>query len=144
MQATIAEYLGKVSFDHGQTVDCLKDQALYHFPGGKVECHAPRSRRGDCNERSLLRRYGAGVKILTMITIEKYTETREETAQSSSSGSMILDGAASAERRLLGIGRWTDERELYSSQSHHDSVRTDQGLGAGAGRNSPDAEIASR
>jgi hypothetical protein len=90
MQATVAEYLGKVSFDHGQTIDCLKDQALYHFSGGKVECHAQKPAR-DCNERSLLRRFGAGVKILSMLTIEKYTETREEASQTSS-GSMILDG----------------------------------------------------
>lgn len=91
MQATIAEYLGHVSFDHGQIMACDKNQALYHAPGGKVECRAQRPAR-DCNERSLLRRFGAGVKILTMITVEKYTETREESAQSSSSGSMILDG----------------------------------------------------
>jgi hypothetical protein len=91
LQATIAEYLGQVSFDHGQNLDCQKNEALYHFPGGKVECHAQKPAR-DCNERSLLRRFGAGVKILTMITVEKYTETREESAQSSSSGSMILDG----------------------------------------------------
>jgi len=91
MQATIAEYLGKVSFDHGRTMDCVKDQALYHAPGGKVECRAQKPAR-DCNERSLLRRFGAGVKILTMITVEKYTETREESAQSFSSGNMILDG----------------------------------------------------
>jgi hypothetical protein len=90
MQATVAEYLGKVSFDHGQTIDCLKDQALYHFSGGKVECHAQKPAR-DCNERSLLRRFGAGVKILSMLTVEKYTETREEASQTSS-GSMILDG----------------------------------------------------
>jgi len=91
LEATIAEYLGHVSFDHGQTMDCLKDQALYHYAGGKVECRAQKAAR-DCNERSLLRRFGAGVKILTMITVEKYTETREESAQSSSSGNMILDG----------------------------------------------------
>lgn len=91
MQATIAEYLGQISFDHGQIMACVKDQALYHSPGGKVECRAQRPAR-DCNERSLLRRFGAGVKILTMITVEKYTEYREESAQSSASSSMILDG----------------------------------------------------
>jgi hypothetical protein len=91
LQATIAEYLGHVSFDHGQNLDCQKAQALYHFAGGKVECRAQKPAR-DCNERSLLRRFGAGIKILTMITVEKYTETREETAQSVSGGSMILDG----------------------------------------------------
>lgn len=91
MQATIAEYLGHISFDHGQIMDCQKNEALYHFAGGKVECRAQKPAR-DCNERSLLRRFGAGVKILTMITVEKYTETREEAAQSTTSGSMILDG----------------------------------------------------
>jgi hypothetical protein len=92
MQVTIADYSGQVSFDHGQTMACLKDQALYHSPGGKVECAAQKPAR-DCNERSLLRRFGAGVKILTMITIEKYTAYREETTQTSSaSSSMTLDG----------------------------------------------------
>jgi len=91
LQATIAEYLGRISFDHGQNLDCLKAQALYHAPGGKVECRAQKPAR-DCNERSLLRRFGAGIKILTMITVEKYTEYREEASQSTSGGSMILDG----------------------------------------------------
>jgi len=72
-------------------MDCQKDEALYHSPGGKVECRVQKPAR-DCNERSLLRRFGAGVKILTMITVEKYTEHREEASQSSSGGSMILDG----------------------------------------------------
>ena len=92
MQYTVADYSGQIAFDHGQTIACLKDQALYHSPGGKVECVAQKPAR-DCNERSLLRRFGAGVKILTMITIEKYTAYREETTQSaSSSSSMTLDG----------------------------------------------------
>jgi hypothetical protein len=89
LQATIAEYLGRISFDHGHILDCRKNEALYHFPGGRVECRAQKPAR-DCNERSLLRRFGAGVKILTMITIEKYTEYREETAQGG--GAMTLDG----------------------------------------------------
>ena len=92
MQVTIAEYFGQISFDHGQIMACLKDQALYHSPGGKVECVAQKPAR-DCNERSLLRRFGAGLKILTMITIEKYTAYREETTQTSTaSSSMTLDG----------------------------------------------------
>jgi hypothetical protein len=42
----------------------------------------------------LLRRFGAGVKILTIITVEKYTAYREEMVESSSSsiGSMTLSG----------------------------------------------------
>ena len=91
LQATIAEYHGQIAFDHGWTLACDKGQALYHHPGGKVECVVQKPAR-DCNERSLLRRFGAGVKILTMITIEKYTAYREETIQSSSASSMSLDG----------------------------------------------------
>ena len=91
LQATIAEFTGQINFDHGQIIACQKDQALYHSPGGKVECRAQKPAR-DCNERSLLRRFGAGVKILTMVTTETYTAYREETVQSASAGSLTLDG----------------------------------------------------
>jgi hypothetical protein len=91
MQATIAEYHDAIAFDHGWTLSCDKGQALYHHPGGKVECLIQKPAR-DCNERSLLRRFGAGVKILSMITTEKYTAYREESVQSSSASSMSLDG----------------------------------------------------
>jgi hypothetical protein len=91
MQYVWAEYAGKITFDHGQTVNCAKADALWHSAGGKVECRPQKPAR-DCNERSLLRRFGAGVKILTMITVERYTDYREETTQSSSAGSLSLDG----------------------------------------------------
>jgi hypothetical protein len=91
MRVTIADYQGEVSFDHGWTMDCDKGQALYHKPGSHVECRAQIPAR-DCNERSLLRRFGAGVKILTMITKERYTAYKEETDQASSVGSMTIDG----------------------------------------------------
>ena len=91
MQATIADYDGHIDFGHGQVLACDKAQALYHSPGGGVECRAQKPAR-DCNERSLLRRFGAGVKILTMITIEKYTAYREETVRSATTTVMSLDG----------------------------------------------------
>jgi hypothetical protein len=91
LQATIADYHGQISFDHGWTMDCAKGDALYRDRGGKLECRAQKPAR-DCNERSLLRRFGAGVKILTMITTEKYTAYREEVIQSSSSSALSLDG----------------------------------------------------
>jgi hypothetical protein len=94
MQATIAVYGGQVDFSHGQTLACAKGDALYHSPGGKVECRPQKPAR-DCNERSLLRRFGAGVKILTMITVEKYTAFREQQTESSSvatGGAISLDG----------------------------------------------------
>jgi hypothetical protein len=98
MQATIGDYSGKADFGHGQTMACAKGDALYHLPptagqgGGQVVCRAQKPAR-DCNERSLLRRFGAGMKILTLVRVETYTAYREETHTSTSSGSVLtLDG----------------------------------------------------
>jgi hypothetical protein len=95
MQYTFAEYKNQVSFDGGQTVTCDKNQALYHSAGGKLECRAQKAAR-DCNERSLLRRYGAGIKVLKMAYTETYTAYRTEWRQASASASaamgMSLDG----------------------------------------------------
>jgi hypothetical protein len=91
LRATIADYTGAVAFDHGWTMDCDKGQALYHAPGGHVECRMQKPAR-DCNERSLLRRFGAGIKILTMITTERYTAYREDSVQGATASSMTIDG----------------------------------------------------
>lgn len=98
MQYTWAEWGGKISFDHGQTVMCDKGQALYHSAGangGGVACRPQKPAR-DCNERSLLRRFGAGVKVVKIVTTETYTAYRTEavaaTATASASAGMSLDG----------------------------------------------------
>ncbi|MFO1015486.1 MAG: hypothetical protein U1E50_17175 [Caulobacteraceae bacterium] len=121
MQVTVAEYNGSsVSFAGGQTLMCAKGEALYHVrsssvsssssngstttesssssatvSGGRMECR-PQAPARDCNERSLLRRFGAGIKILTILITEKYTAYREErvteSSSSSSSSSFSLDG----------------------------------------------------
>jgi hypothetical protein len=97
MQYVIGAYEGLSESNFGgETYVCGKNEALYYAPGaqgGSVTCRPQRPAR-DCNERSLLRRYGAGVKILTMLTTEKYTAYREETVreQSSSGLSLSLDG----------------------------------------------------
>ncbi|MBN8527717.1 MAG: hypothetical protein J0M36_00605 [Caulobacterales bacterium] len=95
LQATFADYNGEISFDHGQTLACRKGEALWHGRGGMVECRTQKQER-DCNERSLLRRYGAGIKILTMIREEEYTEYREEVVEQAglaiSGASIMLDG----------------------------------------------------
>ena len=94
LQATIAKFTGEVRFDGGQIVDCSKNQALYRSAHGEVACRDQIPAR-DCNERSLLRRYGAGVKVLTMIREETYTAYREETVttrEKSQSSSLVLDG----------------------------------------------------
>ena len=98
MQVTIAEYMEQISFSGGQTMICAKGEALYRSRGsaadaGQLVCRPQKPAR-DCNERSLLRRFGAGIKVLTTVTIEKYTAYREETVTETSSASygMSLDG----------------------------------------------------
>jgi hypothetical protein len=106
MQYVIADYSGQIDISTGgggQTYICQKNEALYHSPGaassggqggqGTMSCRPQRPAR-DCNERSLLRRFGAGVKILTILTTETYTAYREETVQERQSitTSFSLDG----------------------------------------------------
>lgn len=93
LQATIADYNGKIDFSGGRTLTCQKNDALWHGRGGKVECRRQAPAR-DCNERSLLRRFGAGIKVLTMIVTERYTAYREEEEKSEAfvATSMSLDG----------------------------------------------------
>ena len=92
LQATIAEFSGQVDFSGGQTLVCAKGEALYHAPGGQVTCRPQKAAR-DCHERSLLRRFGAGVKILTMYREEEYTEYREEVQSATVvTGAITLDG----------------------------------------------------
>jgi hypothetical protein len=84
MQYTIGEG------DHGQTSTCGKGEALYHAHG-RLECRPQRPAR-DCNERSLLRRSGAGEKILKIAREEVCKEWKSESIASRSSGSLMLDG----------------------------------------------------
>ncbi|QYC12091.1 hypothetical protein KWG63_15165 [Brevundimonas nasdae] len=93
LQATIADYDGNISFDNGTTLTCRKHESLWFGEGGQLVCRPEKPER-DCNERSLLRRYGAGVKILTMYREEEYTEYREEQVQSAGviTGTITLDG----------------------------------------------------
>jgi len=94
MQITIANYDGKIDFDHGQIITCAKGEALYRSAATNEIACRPQKHERDCNERSLLRRFGAGVKIVRIVTIEHYTAYREETVQSaeSSNFSMSIDG----------------------------------------------------
>lgn len=91
MQYTLAAFDGKASFDKGQTVVCNKEEALYHSKGGAIACRRQKPSR-DCNERSLLRRFGAGIKVLKMAYTETYTATQASASSSAVVGSMILDG----------------------------------------------------
>ncbi|WP_297804643.1 hypothetical protein [uncultured Brevundimonas sp.] len=76
----------------GETVTCEKGQALW-FGGGNLECR-PQKRERDCHERSLLRRYGAGIKEVVLRGEETITEYREEVVERSLAvtGNMMMDG----------------------------------------------------
>lgn len=99
MQYVVGDYGGFSDISTGgrgaQTYICAKNEALYHQPGlrggagASLVCRPQRPAR-DCNERSLLRRYGAGVKVLSILTTETYTAYREEMVRESSSAGMSL------------------------------------------------------
>ena len=93
MQYVLAPFAGEARFDHGQTVVCRKGESLWRDLGGRLQCR-PQTPARDCNERSLLRRYGAGIKILKAAVAGQCVEWRTETvqAEAASQGSMALDG----------------------------------------------------
>ena len=64
MQYISVDYQGgPPSFDRGQTKVCAKGDALWRTAEGQVQCR-PQTAARDCNERSLLRRYGPGIKVV--------------------------------------------------------------------------------
>jgi len=66
MQVTLGEMIdGKANFDAGETFSCAKGEALYHSRGGVLQCRLQVAER-NCNERSLLRKFGPGVKLVNM------------------------------------------------------------------------------
>lgn len=77
----------------GQQYDCAAGEALW-YENGRVECRTQIARR-PCNERSLLRRHGAGDKIVRI----RDTETRERRAETTFNGAMTMDGG-------VGQGVW--------------------------------------
>lgn len=64
MQVTLGKTdNGRASFAHGETFSCRKGEALVHKAGGNLAC-APQIPQRSCNERSLLRKYGPGIKLI--------------------------------------------------------------------------------
>jgi hypothetical protein len=80
MQYTIADYAGQANFDHGQTLTCNKGEALYHTAAGLLQCRPQKPAR-DCNERSLLRRFGAGIKVVKISRADVCAAWRTEAVE---------------------------------------------------------------
>lgn len=88
LQATFADFTGKMAFDGGQTMACNKGEALW-FENAMMSCRMQSAQR-NCFERSLLRRHGVGVKIFKMRKEEEFTAFHEEVVAHSSE--IALDG----------------------------------------------------
>jgi hypothetical protein len=91
MQWVYADYDGShVNFDGGKTVSCNKNEALW-FEKGALTCRTQIPQR-QCNERSLLRLNGVGVKTLTMTRTEMVSKQRSKSVTSVASTTMTFDG----------------------------------------------------
>ena len=100
MEVTLGKLVnGEANFDGGRTISCQKGQAL-SYKGDKgavgaatVQCVAQKA-EADCNERSLLRRFGPGIKFATITRTETFTNTRQSATQQTATyrASMFVDG----------------------------------------------------
>ncbi|WBQ10775.1 hypothetical protein L2D01_03095 [Hyphomonadaceae bacterium ML37] len=90
---------GMDMFEGGETIMCEKGEALRHGPGGEVFC-ARQTPQRDCNERSLLRLHGPGMKMVYMRWEEHYSETVERSSMVAEASSMtlMLDGGVGGYR----------------------------------------------
>ena len=90
---------GHDRFDGGETIHCRKGEALRHSEGGRLHCATQEPRR-NCNERSLLRQHGPGVKLIYYRFEETYTETvrRESERAEVSSMTLVLNGGVGGYR----------------------------------------------
>lgn len=98
MQVNVGSFSNNAAtFDGGRTFSCQKGEALSHSAGGQLSC-APAAPQRNCNERSLLRRYGPGVKTIQAKTPACIPSERTVMKQISvekpiaSSGRIVLDG----------------------------------------------------
>ncbi len=81
-----------INFDGGKTMTCQKGDALW-FQGGNLTCR-PQIPARQCNERSLLRRFGVGLKVLTVTRTESITKQRQMAASAKTgyTSVMVFDG----------------------------------------------------
>lgn len=82
--------LSHFNFNGGQTLSCQKNEALW-FEHGALTCKVQIPQR-ECNERSLLRRFGAGIKVLTMTRVETMQRQVVREASHATSTTMTFDG----------------------------------------------------
>ena len=95
LQATLGDRLesGDDIFEGGQVIQCQRGDALRYGRGGEVFCARAEAMR-DCNERSLLRLYGPGVRLVYVRYEERYTAMRERRSErrTATGLNLMLDG----------------------------------------------------
>ncbi|MDG1416915.1 MAG: hypothetical protein P8P99_03860 [Maricaulis sp.] len=100
LQATIGWRTdGQDIWEDASTIMCRKGEALGYAIHGQLTCATQVARR-NCNERSLLRRHGPGVKLVMIRRQETYTESlrRERYASREVSMTLMLDGGVGGYR----------------------------------------------
>jgi hypothetical protein len=80
---------GKADFNGARTLECAKGEALV-YDGREVVCRTQEAKR-PCNERSLLRRFGAGLKVVMLretetVAVERRQMFTEQSMQMSFDG----------------------------------------------------------
>lgn len=79
MQVTLGQIENSTaSFAEGETFSCRKGEALVQSGAGQLACAPARPQR-NCNERSLLRRHGPGIKLVRISTREETCIPTEQT-----------------------------------------------------------------
>jgi hypothetical protein len=103
MQVTLGTVEGgSPSFASGETFSCAKGESLWHAKGGQLACR-PQTPERNCNERSLLRKFGPGVKMIEVSAKKTYCEPATRTTVSKvakqvkvpraiPAGDLVLDG----------------------------------------------------
>lgn len=92
LQVTLSEWGGSIeaSTGQGETINCRRGEALWHARG-QLTCR-PATPQRDCFERSRLRLWGAGVKVMRYVREEVVTAYREERVEATASGMLVMDG----------------------------------------------------
>jgi hypothetical protein len=103
MQVTLGHLEGgSPSFASGETFSCRKGESLWHSRGGQLSCRTQTAER-NCNERSLLRKFGPGVKLVQVASKSTICEPAQRTkvtkvakevkvSRAIAGGNLILDG----------------------------------------------------
>ncbi|MGH1420610.1 MAG: hypothetical protein ACRBEQ_02225 [Hyphomonas sp.] len=104
MQVTLGQMNGsQADFSKAESFSCAKGEALVHRAGGDLSC-APQAPQRNCNERSLLRRNGPGMKLINLRREAKVCVPQNRTVMKSVSRQVQRTRATAPTRIQLNGG----------------------------------------